>query len=920
MNQIQRSSTLLPALTLAALLTASVLPAQEGFDRASASIEHHRIVLDNGLTVLVHEDHSVPIVAVNMWYHVGSRNERRGRTGFAHLFEHFFFNGSENHPFGFREAMDDIGANNRNGTTNTDRTNFFEDVPVSALERTLFLESDRLGFLGAYISEEMLERERGVVQNEKRQGENQPYGRVFSRIVEAIYPYSHPYSWSTIGRMEDLDAASLEDIKEWYSTYYGPNNCVMSLAGDITREQAEELANKYFAEIPPGPPLAKYETWIPEFESHLRDEMQDRVPQARIYRVYHLPPWGDRELHDVELFAEVLTGSKSGPLDRRLVFENEVATEVSAFVWDKEMASNLFVIVTVRPGVDPIVAEREMDAVITELIDNGPTEEELQRAQSRILSGFLRGTERLGGFGGRSDVLAESMTYGGDPQAYLDRLENLMSATPEQVRTSSNKWLGAHHYTLTVTPFPDLAVADEGYDRSVVPTLGEAGEVRFPQIQRAQLDNGLEVVLMERHTVPLVNMTLAVDAGYAADPDGLAGLASLALDLMDEGTTSRDAFQVVDELDALGASISTASTLDQSLVRLRALSTNLAPSLKIYADVVQNPAFPADMVGINKRRRIATIGQEKAQPVNAALRIAPRLLYGEGHAYANPMTGSGFEATVEAIEREDLAAWHQAWFKPGASTLIVAGDTTMDDLLPQLDEAFGSWEPGETPAKAVGKTRTVSTGKVFLIDKPDAPQSVIVASHVSEPGGLAEDLAIETVNRNFGRMSTSRLNRNLRLDKHWSYGSFSLLWDARGQRPFVVVAPVQSDKTKEAMIEVFNEIKGVAGERPVVGEEYESIMRNMVLRLPGRYETLSSLESAAIDLVNYGYPAEYFYDYADNLRSLTEDDLASAAEKFIRPGELFWVVIGDLATVEAGVRELDFGAVVRLDADGNPIE
>ncbi|MGH9903297.1 MAG: M16 family metallopeptidase, partial [Pyrinomonadaceae bacterium] len=386
-------------------------------------IKHEKIVLPNGLTVLVHEDHSVPLVAVNVWYHVGSRDERRGRTGFAHLFEHFFFNGSQNYPHGFREAMDDLGANNRNGTTNTDRTNFFEDVPVSGLERTLYLEADRMGFLAANINQEMLERERGVVQNEKRQGENQPYGRVFGEIAGKLYPYSHPYSWTTIGSMEDLNAASLDDVKEWYRTYYGPNNAVISLAGDITPERALELVTKYFAGIPPGPPLARTEKWVPQLERNIRDEMRDRVPQTRIYRVYHAPAWREAELEHLGLFAEVLTGSKSARLDRRLVYEKGLATNVSAGVNGRELGSLVTVTVTVKPGADPSEAEREMDGVIKDLIEKGPTAEELERARSRTLADFLRGIERLGGFGGRSDVLAESQTYGGSPDAYLDKLE-----------------------------------------------------------------------------------------------------------------------------------------------------------------------------------------------------------------------------------------------------------------------------------------------------------------------------------------------------------------------------------------------------------------------------------------------------------------------------------------------------------------
>ena len=907
-------------LLLALALLATTSPAQTSIDLDDLAIPHQKFVLDNGLTLLVHEDHSVPIVAVNVWYHVGSRNEKRGRTGFAHLFEHFFFNGSENYPHGFREAMDDLGVNNRNGTTSNDRTNFFEDVPVSGLERTLYLEADRMGWLAGNLSDEMLERERGVVQNEKRQRENQPYGQVFIRLSEAIYPYSHPYSWSVIGSMADLDAATMDDIEQWYQTYYRPNNCVLSLAGDITAERALELVTKYFGAIPPGPPTPDYQEWVPRFERDVRDSMEDRVPQARIYRVYHLPGWGDRDTVHFNLLASVLSGSKSARLDRRLVFEKELATNVAAFVWEKELASNLILMTTVKPGVEPAAVEAEMDAVVAELLDGGASEAELATAKTRILADFVRGMERLGGFGGRSDILAESQTFGGKPDAYLEQLGTLSAATPEAVLESGRRWLAEHHYTLTVTPFPELAEKEDQLDRSVLPALGEAPGVDFPEVQRARLDNGLEVLLLERHTAPLVNLALAVDAGYSADSPATAGLASLALEMMDEGTTSRDAFEIADALDELGAELSTGSSLDQSFVYLRSLQANLAPSLELLADVVLNPSFPEEMVGINQRRRLAAIEQEKANPFGAVLRVAPKLMYGPGHAYANPLNGTGFEATVSALTRGDMAAWHETWFRPGSSSLIVTGDTTLAELMPLLEKAFGGWAAGEAPAKNIESRETASTGRVFLIDKPGAEQSVIVAGHLSRPGGQAQDLPMEAVMRLFGGMSTSRLNRNLRLDKHWSYGTRGLLADARGQRPFVVLAPVQTDKTKEAMVEVAMEIAGIAGERPVEGEEFASIMRNMTLRLPGRFETLRALEGAAVDLVNYGYAPEYYYDYAANMRALTEADLAEAAAKYVTPGDLFWLIVGDLEKIEAGVRELDYGEISRLDADGKPVE
>ena len=887
------------------------------FDRKAYAIPYKKFVLNNGLTLVVHTDHAVPIVAVNMWYHVGSRNEKRGKTGFAHMFEHFFFNGSENYPFGFREAMDDLGANNRNGTTNTDRTNFFEDVPVSALERTLFLESDRMGFLGNYINKEMLERERGVVQNGKRQGENQPYGRVRNEISAKMYPYSHPYSWSPIGSMEDLQAATLEDVREWYRTYYGPNNAVISLAGDITPERAYELVNKYFGAIPPGPPLPRTDTWIPVLDRNIRDEMEDHVPQARVYRSWHTAAWGDADVSRLTLLADVLAGSKSARLTKRLVYDKPIATGVTAFVNDGELGGTFNVSVTVKPGEDPLEAERELDMVMRELLDKGPTAAELMRARTSLLAGFSRGIERLGGMGGRSDVLAEAMTYGGSPDSYLDSLEVIGTATPAQVKSAGDKWLRANHYTMTVKPFAKLAATRKDIDRKVLPVLGDAPEVKFPEMQRTTLSNGLKVILMERHSAPIVNMMLAVDAGVASDSKAKSGLASLALEMLDKGTKTRNAFQMSDALESLGAQLSTGSSSDMSMVAMEAMSANLKPSLDLMADAVLNPAFAADQFTLQKQRRMAQIAQEQANPTSLVNRLVLPLLYGEDHAYGK--TSSGTEKSVEAITRDDLVKWHADWFKPGSATLIVAGDTTMDKLKPALESAFGKWKAGAAPAKQIATVAPTKGKRIYLVDKPDAPQSAIVAAHISLAPGQPEDLAVEPVMQNFGGMATSRLNRNLRLEKHWSYGTRGQLSNVRGQRAFLTVAPVQTDKTKESMIEVDKEIRAIAGARPITGQEFSNIMRNMTSRLAGRFETLNSLETAALMSVNLGLPDDYWSKYASNMRALGEPQLAQAASRFIHPDEVVWIVIGDLRKIEKGVRDLNWGEVTVIDRNGAPV-
>jgi zinc protease len=908
------------AASLAAPLPAAAAPkaAQSAstFDRKAYAIPYKKFVLSNGLTLIVHEDHSVPVVGVNVWYHVGSRNEKRGKTGFAHLFEHFFFNGSENYPHGFREAMDDLGANNRNGTTNTDRTNFFEDVPVSALERTLFLESDRMGFLGNYISQAMLERERGVVQNEKRQGDNQPYGRVEYEQVAKMYPFSHPYSWSTIGSMDDLNAASLDDIKEWYRTYYGPNNAVLALAGDITPERALELVNKYFGAIPPGPPLPRAAAWIPQLDRDIRDEMEDHVPQVRIYRSYHAPAWKDADIARLNVLGQVLAGSKSARLTRRLVYEKGLATAVAVGVDEKELGSNFDIVATLKAGADPQAVEREIDAVLAELLEKGPTPEELARVKASELAGYSRSIERLGGFGGRSDLLAQSMTYGGTPDAYLARLEQFVATTPADVKAAGGRWLRAHHYTMTVRPFAKLAGAKGAFDRKAVPALGVAPDVKFPAVVRAQLKNGLKVVLLERHTAPIVNVALAVDAGAASDTLDKAGAASLALEMLDKGSKTRNAFALSDALEGLGARLSTATTADLSLVRLQATAANLAPSLAVMADAALAPAFADDQFALAKQRRLAQIGQEKAQPNSLALRVVPGLLYGPQHAYGKPATG--FEKSVEGIARADLEKWHATWFRPGSATIVVSGDTTLAKLMPALEASFGRWQAGSAPAKQMAAVAPTAGKRVYLIDKPDAPQSTIVAAHVSQAAGQPDDLAMEPVMQNFGGMATSRLNRNLRLDKHWSYGTTARLAEVRGQRSFLALAPVQTDKTVEAMREVAQEIRGAAGERPIAGAEYESIMRNMTLRLAGRFETLNALEGAALSSINLGLPDDYWSGYAGRMRTLTEPQLAAAASRFVHPDELVWVVIGDLRKIEPGIRALNWGEVTVLNPDGTP--
>jgi zinc protease len=865
----------------------------------------------------VHEDHKAPIVAVNIWYHVGSKNEKLGRTGFAHLFEHLMFNGSENYDDDYFKVLEPLGATSLNGTTNTDRTNYFQNVPTSALDVALWMESDRMGHLLGAVTQEKLDEQRGVVQNEKRQGENQPYGRVRYAISENTYPAGHPYSWTVIGSMDDLDAASLEDVHEWFRTYYGPANAVLSIAGDIDVQTAYEKVVEYFGDIPSGPPVTKHQTWIAPMTGEHRQIMQDRVPQARVYKVWNVPEWGSEAATYLDLVTDVLASGKTSRFYKRLVYDDEIATSVSAYISMREIGSQVTIVGTARPGVDLADVERAMDEELERFLRDGPTGDEMRRVKAQSQASFIRGVERIGGFGGKSDVLAMNEVYGGNPDFYKVVMERAANATAADLQNVAQRWLADGVYVLEVHPFPEYSTVASNVDRSGLPEVGAPPAVSFPELQRATLSNGLEIILAERHTVPVVYFQLLVDAGYAADQHGIPGTASLAMTMLDEGTRSRSALEISEELAMLGAGLGTGANLDQSIVTLNALKENLDESLEIFADVILNPSFPEADFERLKRQRLAQIQQEKVQPFGMALRVFPALIYGEGHAYGNPFSGSGTEEAVTGMTRDDMRQFHQTWFKPNNATLVVVGDATLDEVQSRLERLFRDWRPGDVPQKNLATVEQRPSSSVYVLDRPGSPQSVILAGHVAPPKANPDELAIQTMNTALGGDFTSRINMNLREDKHWSYGAGSVFIDARGQRPFFTYAPVQSDKTKESVQEIYAELTGVIGDNPLTDDELHKAIGSQTLTLPGSWETNSAVLGSINQIVRFGYGDDYFKTFADRIRALGLADLNGAARNTLRPDHVIWIVVGDKEQIMPGLQELGFGPVQEIDADGN---
>ena len=905
--------TVRTALTLALALVATAGGAQE-----VPEIQSTRYVLKNGLTLVVHEDHKAPIVAVNVWYHVGSKNEKAGRTGFAHLFEHLMFQPSEHMKGDVIKTFEGLGATDLNGTTDQDRTNYFENVPVTALDTALFIESDRMGHLVGAIDQKKLDLQRGVVQNEKRQGENEPYGLVDEVLQPVLYPKGHPYSWTVIGSMTDLNAASLDDVKEWFRTYYGPSNATLVVAGDVKPDDVKARVEKYFGHIPPGPPVERPVAWVARRSGEQRLELQDRVPQARLYLTWNTAQWGTQDDTLLHLGAQVLAQGKSSRLFKRLVYDEQLATDVMAYQGTAELGSTFAIVATVRPGGDPAAVEKAVKEELARFIEKGPSVDELERARTARLAGFIRGVERIGGFGGKSDVLAQGQVYGGDPAAYKKTTGWTRAASPAQVQEAGRRWLTDGVAVLTVRPFGDgLEPFAPGVDRSALPVPGPQADTRFPALQRATLSNGLQVVVVERHAVPVVNFQLLVDAGYASDASVTPGTAAMGAAMLDEGTATRSSLQISDELQRLGAMLGTGSNLDQSQVTLSALKANLDGSLAIFADVVLHPSFPAADFERLKKQQLAAIEQEQAEPRGLAFRLMPGLLFGAGHPYGNPLTGSGTTASVKKLTRDDAVKWWSTWFKPNAATLLVVGDTTLAEVKPRLERAFGGWKQGEVPKKSIGAGTPAAPG-VYLVDRPGSQQSLILMGTVAPPRNNPRAVEQEVMNNILGGQFSARVNMNLREDKHWSYGAWSFLVQARGPCPYLGFAPVQTDRTGEALAEFAKEVKGIRGEKPATAAELAAAQASMTLALPGEWETAAAVARSTAEILRFGLEDRYWDGYAAKVRGVDLKDVTDAAQ-IIDPSKTVWVVVGDRAKVEAGLRELGLGTPKLIDGDGRPV-
>ncbi len=898
-----------------------------------------KYTLSNGLEIILHEDHRLPLVALDVWYHVGPRNEVQGRTGFAHLFEHMMFEGSEH--VGEKahiRFVESAGATDVNGTTDFDRTNYFETLPANQVELGLWLESDRMGFLLEKLDRTRLTNQRDVVRNERRQGEGRPYDLAEEEEYHLLFPKDHPYYPNVIGSHADIEAARLLDVRDFHQHFYTPNNATLAIAGDFNPATLKPLLEKYFGPIPAGPAVAKVNVQTPRITSERRSVVTDVVQLPRVTVAWLTAPAFQPGDAESELVTQILGGGNSSRLYRKLVYEKQMAQSANCDLNSLSLASVATCNVTARPGLKPEDVEAEANRQIEDLRANGPTQAELDRARNTILTRKISGLQRLGGFGGVADTLDAYNQYLGDPGYLPQDIARFQQATIASVKAVAQQSFAKSQrvtvYTVSgkkvlddVPRSPDSTDADvkvvNPYDeafetgqnwRTTAPSPGPMPKVHLPVPAVFTLANGLKVYVVEEHALPVVNATVLDFAGADGNPATRPGLAAYTARMLRQGTARRSATQIAEDTAQIGANLNTRADEDSATASIGALSSNIAAGLDLLSDVVEHPRFQTEEVERVRGERLAAIVQEADSPVATVLRVGQRIVYGNG-AYAYP--SSGTTDSVKAITAKDVNDFWTAHYAPQNASLVLSGDITREQARELATRYFGNWT--NTAAAAPPPVPVAPAGvkqRIVIVDKPGAPQTALMAFGVGIPRNAPDYIATDVMNDILGGLFSSRINMNLRERNGFTYGAFSFYQAHRGAGPFVAGALVRTDVTAPAAQELFKELHAIAVDLPNASEV--SLAKNYSLQsLSGHFETVGATSAYMGQLFVYNLPADYYRSLPNQYDSLSAAQITEAARKEVHPDQMVIVAVGDRAKIQPGLEKLGLGPIELRDSFGN---
>ena len=881
------------------------------------AFEKHR--LSNGLDLILHEDHTIPLVAVNVWYHVGSKNEEAGRTGFAHLFEHVMFEGSKHHNRSHFEPLQKAGAN-LNGSTTPDRTNYWEDVPSNYLELALWLEADRMGFLLEALDQQRFDVQRDVVKNERRQSyENRPYGTAYWRLQEALYPLPHPYHWMTIGSQEDLDAASLDDVKEFFQRFYAPSNASLAIAGDFSSGEALELVQRYFGDLSPGESVPRTGRQDSALAGRIELEMRDKVTLPRMYVAYPAPPEGDPDEAPLELFQAIMSDGLSSRLHRSLVYEKQIAQSVAVRYLPSEISGQLVIQTTVAEGQDIDRVEAAVEAEFGRFRQEPPTDEEVARVKNRIEANHYRQLARIGGFGGRADQLNHFNVFESDPELINTSLDRYLSVQREDIMRVAETYMGERQVRLRVLPEPSLSPASTTLDRNIMPGPRKEPDFTPPTPEHHRLSNGLGVTVVEQRGMPIVAFGLLLNAGATADPAHLPGVAGFTAQMLAEGTTGKSSQEIAAAFEFIGSRLSVDGRREYTLASAETLTKHWGTGLELAAEILQSPTFPDHELERVRREHLTDLHRGKDDPNVVADHLVPGLVYDRSSGYGHPTGGT--EASIEALSRDDILQYFSNNYGPGRADLIVVGDVAIDEAVSRAEELFGGWSSpaGNGLASSPNGQAPDPETTIFLVDRPGAPQSVIRALQTAFPRRHPDYFGLNLTNYAFGGQFSARLNQNLRQDKGYSYGYQSYIQWYRCPSLLLAGGSVQTGATKESVFETLKEFNEVRGDRPITSEELDAAKDGLLRGYPAGFERPGSVLAQLLQLVQFGLPYDYFHTVRPSIEAITLADVHRIAQGWVRPDNLRILVVGDREQVEPGLQELGL-PIVHLNADGAVIE
>ncbi len=911
------------------------------------SISYQKYTLDNGLEVILHQDKSDPIVAMATLFHVGSSREKPGKTGFAHFFEHMAFNNSENVPIGANRKMIGEWGGTRNGGTWNDGTIYYEVVPKDAFEKLLWIDSDRMGYMINTVTEDALEREKQVVKNEKRQRvDNRPYGHTGSVISSHLYPKDHPYNWPVIGSLEDLQNATLADVKEFYAQYYSPSNATLVIAGDIDFAETKALVQKWFGEIKKGaevPTLEPMPITLDKTVSLFHQDNFAKLPELRLtfptVEQYH------KDSYALAALAEILSQGKRAPLYKVLVEEKKLAPSVGAYTRSRELAGSFTIRVRANAGIDLDTVKSAIDQALAKFEQEGFSDKDLERIKARQETAFYNGVSSVLN---KAFSLANYNEYAGSPDFLSQDIEAIKAVTRQDILDAYQHYVKSKNFVMTsfvpkgrlelaVKGAKDAGVMEEkivqGAEKEIVlndqenfprtptsfdrsePKLGAEPLLSPPKVWDSKLSNGLRVLGIEQSELPLVQFTFRIEGGHYLDDPKKSGTAYLLAELMMEGTKNKTAEQLEDAIGLLGAGISVTAGDEEIVIGANTLTRNYDQTLTLVKEILLEPRF--DEVEFNrlKKRLLTGLKQREGDARSIASIVGKKLLYGENHILAIPVTGT--VETVSAITLDDLRDFYKANISPSVSAVHVAGDVKQEEVISSLKALEKSWQFKKVKQPSYQAKANDGKSQLYFIDVPNAKQSVIIGGQLTFPGADDDYNNLIYANDRLGAGSSARLFQLLRIQKGYTYGASSRILRREAMSALLAQTSVRANVTKESLDLLSNEFEKY---RSTFTKQDFDTTKNIVLKRQTRqFETLDSLLRVLTNISRYDLPLDFLQQEQVELMSLSITDFHKTIEQYINPDKMDYLIVGDAKTQLLRLKDLGFGEPVQLDIHGNPI-